>query len=323
MATVTKRGDLQWQCKVRAKGHPIQTRTFTTRAQAQAWGRVIESEMARGVFIDRSKAESTTLTEALDRYAREVSAHKKTANKEASIIRSWQARQMAARSLASIKPSDLSKYRDGRLKEVGAATVRNELALLSHLFTVAVKDWDMGVQNPVLSIRKPSPVKSRDRRLSNDEIGKIIEATESAELPVILRLLTETAIRRGELTKLRWEDVDLKSCVTRLRDTKNGEDRDVPLSTRAIAVLRALPRRIDGKVFGLSADGITRAFARACRRAGIEDARIHDLRHEAVSRLFEKGLNPMEVASVSGHKTLAMLKRYTHLRAEDLAKKLG
>jgi integrase len=109
-----------------------------------------------------------------------------------------------------------------------------------------------------------------------------------------------------------------------LPETKNGESRGVPLSLAAIQVLKALPRSVSGAVFpGVTSEAIKRAFIRACRRAEIENFRFHDLRHEATSRLFEKNLDMMEVASITGHKTLQMLKRYTHLRAEDLARKLG
>lgn len=181
----------------------------------------------------------------------------------------------------------------------------------------------MGIANPVLSIRKPKPAQGRDRRLTDEEINKIIEATESIELPAIIRLLTETAMRRGELSKLKWNCIDQKECVAYLIGTKNGENRAVPLSSRALAALSNMPRRIDGKVFGMTPDAITKAFGRACKRAGVMDVRLHDLRHEAVSRLFEKDLSTMEVASVSGHKSLSMLKRYTHLHASELAKKLG
>jgi integrase len=323
MATIRKKGDLQWHVQVRKKGYAPVTKTFETRAQAERWATVIESEMARGVFVDRSEAEATTLSDALDRYQAEVSVLKKTASKERSIIKSWKSFALAGRSLASIKQADVAKWRDARLKVVGAATVRNEMALLSHLFTVAGKDWGMGISNPVLMVRKPAPVKPRDRRLSKDEIEKIIQATESQELPVVIRLLTETAMRRGELSKLRWDNIDMKNRVAHLLDTKNGEDRHVPLSSAAAEALKSLPRRIDGKVIGMTGDAITRAFARACRRAGVGDARVHDLRHEAVSRLFEKGLGVMEVASVSGHKTLSQLKRYTHMSAAELARKLG
>ncbi|MGC9207933.1 site-specific integrase, partial [Acidithiobacillus sp.] len=99
--------------------------------------------------------------------------------------------------------------------------------------------------------------------------------------------------------------------------------RTVPLSSRAVTVLDALPRSMDGRVFGMTYEAMKQAFDRACKRAGIDDLRFHDLRHEAVSRFFEKGFNPMEVSTISGHKTLQMLKRYTHLRAEDLAKRMG
>jgi len=323
MATIRKKGDLQWHVQIRRKGYPTQSKTFNTRFDAERWSSVIESEMARGVFIDRTEAEATTLADALDRYEREISIHKKTHNKEKSIIKSWRGSALASRSLASIKQTDIAKWRDARLKEIGAASVRNEMALLSHLFTTCGKDWGMGISNPLLMVRKPAPVKSRDRRLSGDELDKIIQATESPELPAIIRLLTETAMRRGELSKLRWENIDMQNRVAYLVDTKNGDNRHVPLSSSAVTAMKSLPRRIDGRVISMAGDSITQAFARACERAGVENARIHDLRHEGVSRLFEKGLGVMEVASVSGHKTLSQLKRYTHLDARELAKKLG
>jgi integrase len=103
---------------------------------------------------------------------------------------------------------------------------------------------------------------------------------------------------------------------------KNGEARTVPLSSRAVATLEALPRNLDGRVFGATYEGIHQAFVRACRRADIEGLRFHDLRHEAISRLAEHGLSIQELQAISGHKTMQMLVRYTHLRAENLALKL-
>ena len=322
MASVRKKGD-GWHCQVRKKGHAQVTRTFTLRSDAVRWGKLVESEIERGVFVDRSEAENTTIRDAFDRYLREVSSLKKGYSREKTMISRWQAYKLADRSMASLKSMDVAAWRDARSAEVSPSTVHRELCLLSHLFTVAQKDWGFAIQNPVAHTRKPRPNKGRERRLSEAEIGKIIENTESIELPAIVRLLTETAMRRGELSRLRWENIDLKHSIAHLIDTKNGEDRTIPLSSRAKATLAALPRQIDGKVFQMTSDAITRAFARSAKRAGVENARIHDLRHEAVSRLFEKGLDVMEVASVSGHKTLGQLKRYTHLKAVDLAKKLG
>jgi integrase len=322
MATIRKKGD-GWHCQVRKKGHAPVTRTFSIKSDAVRWAALIESEIERGVFTDRSEAESTTIRDAFDRYLREVSSLKKGYSREKTMVSRWQAYKLADRSMAALKSMDVAEWRDIRLKQVSPSTVHRELCLLSHLYTVAAKDWGFAVANPVAMTRKPRPTKGRDRRLSESEIDMIIENTESVELPAIIRLLTETAMRRGEIAKLRWENTDLKHSTAHLIDTKNGEDRTIPLSSRAKTALAELPRQIDGKVFSMTPDAITRAFARAARRAGVVDARIHDLRHEAVSRLFEKGLDIMEVASVSGHKTLGQLKRYTHLKAADLAKKLG
>ena len=142
----------------------------------------------------------------------------------------------------------------------------------------------------------------------------------------MVRFAIETGMRMGEMLSLEWRYVDMAQRVATLPDTKTGDARQVPLSTAAIAELSALPRHIkNGRVFWTwsRADSLENAWRRAVKAAGIEDLRFHDLRHEAVSRLFELGLNPMEVAAISGHKTLQMLKRYTHLRAAELALKIG
>jgi integrase len=137
-------------------------------------------------------------------------------------------------------------------------------------------------------------------------------------------LAIETGMRRSELLGLQWSNVDLERRVALLPVTKNGESRGVPLSSRAVAILRSLPASSNGRVFGeLTTDALKQSFKRAVRRAAIGSLRLHDLRHEATSRFFEKGLNLMEVAYVTGHKTLQMLKRYTHLSITDLTTRLG
>lgn len=172
----------------------------------------------------------------------------------------------------------------------------------------------------------PAAARARDRRLVGDEATRLLEACNTSSCPwlaPITILAVETAMRQGELLALTWDTIDLTRRVARLLDTKNGERRDVPLSIAAIAVLTALPRAIDGRVFPISQDNLEGYWRRATKAAEIADLRFHDLRHEAASRLFEKGLNPMEVAAITGHKTLQMLKRYTHLRAEDIAVRIG
>ena len=169
----------------------------------------------------------------------------------------------------------------------------------------------------------PSPPAGRDRRLHPGELEKLLECL-SEEMNQVVRFALETAMRRGELAGMTWDMVDLKKRTVTLPDTKNGQKRIVPLSSVAAAILkeRLNTRRIDGKVWDVGPDTISQDFAKACRQAGISGLHFHDLRHEATSRLFEKGLNPMQVAAITGHKTLQMLKRYTHLKAEDLAELL-
>ena len=311
-----------WQAKVRKKGFPAQSQVFRTRREAQEWAASVEGEMAKGTWRNSGDADSTTLADALDRYGREVSILKKSGKIELYRIGTLKTDKIARLHLSRVRGADLAEYRDRRLAAgLSDSSVRLELAIISNLYTVAMKEWRMeGLRNPVLAVRKPAPGKARDRRLLPDEEKRLLAECSPALRSIVL-LALETGMRRGELQKLLWKDVDLIKCTAQLFDTKNGEDRTIPLSSRAIATLKALPRNINGKVFpGVD---ISHSFTATCRRAGIEDLRFHDLRHEATSRFFEKGLNPMQVSAITGHKTLQMLKRYTHLRAEDLAKMLG
>jgi integrase len=313
---------------------------FETKSEAETWAATIESEMGRGGVVSQKEAENTTLSEALDRYEREVTVKKK-GHQEKNLIRKWKSHPLAKRFLATIQGKDIAEYRDTRLKEVSPNTVRLDLALLSHLFTIAVKEWGMaGLVNPVMQIRKPKLPQGRDRRLLPGELDRILSASESPILSDLARFAIETAMRRSELAGMSWDRVDLKKRTVTLLNTKIGEKRLVPLSSEAVRILSSLPRKIDGEVWGMEPDSITQAFNRAVSRARtpsekecvakgtlpdpafLVDLTFHDLRHEATSRFFEKGLNPMQVAAITGHKTLQMLKRYTHLKAEDLARML-
>ena len=340
MATFRKRSG-SWQALVKKKGFGQIARTFNTKAEAEAWAKVTESEMTRGVFVTRKEAENTMLAEALNRYEREVIPAKKGAVQESMRIRIWKRHPLAKRSIASIQGKDIAAYRDQQLKEVAPNTVRHELAILSHVFTIAVKEWSMdGLINPVRQIRIPKSPPGRDRRLKSGELEKIMTASGSEVLPDIVRLAVETGMRQAEIAGMTWDLVDLKKRTITLLETKNGEKRIVPLSTEAIRILSGLLRRLDGHVWGIQPRTIAIAFARAvsrartayekeCKEKGIDPdpsflvgLTFHDLRHEATSRFFEKGLNPMQVSAITGHKTLQMLRRYTHLKAEDLAKML-
>jgi integrase len=325
MATIEQRPNGTWRTKIRKKGYPSLSASFDTKADAQRWAAEIEGDMSRKRFVDTREAEATTLKQAFERYQREVSAQKKGAVQEKTRIKTWSESKYGSKSLAEIRSSDLAEYRDARLAEgVSTNTVRLALALISHLYTVAIKDWGIeGLTNPVTKIRMPKGSRERDRRPTKSELAAVIKASGDihAEMPAVIELAVETAMRRGELLTLRREHIKGKHAL--LEDTKNGSRRLVPLSNRARALLESLPARIDGNVFSLAPHSVSQYFLKACRAAGVEDLHFHDLRHEGTSRLFEKGLSIMEAATITGHKTVNMLRRYTHLCPDSLADKLG
>lgn len=326
MASIRKKGDLQWHAQIRRKGHPHQTKTFSTRADAERWAKIIESEMERGVFVSRSESEATSVGELLSRYEQEILPSKRGRSSDKSRLKTLSA-AFGGYKLASLTSTQVAKFRDARLEVVGPQSVIHEITLLNRVLKAATIDWGIALPGglPTALIRKPTKPHGRDRRITAKELKLILNATESIELRTVVILAIETAMRRGEIASLRWKEIDLEKCIAHLPKTKTEVPRTVPLSTVAVAALKELPRRPDGKVFALQAESMSQAFERACEphRANVVNLRFHDLRHEATSRLFEKGLNVMEVAAITGHKTLDMLKRYTHLRAEDLAKRLG
>jgi len=244
MATITKRGNFQWQAKVRKKDQPVVSKTFDTKAQAEKWARLIESEMDMGVFVSRTEAESTTLHEALDRYLREITPHKKGAKPETDRIRAWQRHPLAKRFMAAIRSVDLANYRDDRLAEgKSGSTVRNEINIISHLFNIARKEWGMeSLSNPVENIRRPSVPKGRERRLVDDEEKELIE-NSSTPLKEIIIIALETGMRRGEILNMDWGNIDSNKRLLVLLDTKNGDTRVVPLSTKIIKILLITTQR--------------------------------------------------------------------------------
>ena len=311
-----------WEASIEKKGFPRISRTFDTKAEAETWAATVESEIGRGVFVSRKEAESTNLSDALDRYEREISSGKKGHRREKTRIAVWKTHPLSKRFLSSIRGSDMASYRDKRIKAGYASnTIRLELAIISHLFEIARKEWGMeGLTNPVKSIRMPSPPSGRDRRLQLGELKKLLESL-SDEMSQIVRFALETAMRRGEIAGMTWDMVDLKKRTVTLPDTKNGQKKIVSLSMEAVRILkdRVSTRRIDPEVWNVGLDAISQNFAKACQEAGISGLHFHDLRHEATSRLFELGLDATKVKNITGHKTYSMLARYTHLKAEDIA----
>lgn len=357
MATFQQREGGRWQAKVRRHGYPDQSRTFAKKSDAESWARKIESELERGVWRDTVEAERTTLAEALERYGREVTPRKKGAVQEAYRVRALGRLPLARRTLARIRGADIAEFRDAELARLAPSSVVKQLALLSHLFEVARKEWGVEVDNPVRKISKPKFDNSRARRLEDAEARYLLAAVDDPGhsvkarsgdrrnewTPLIVRWALETAMRQGEILALEWRHVDLVKRTAHLPETKNGTARTVPLSTAAVALIRpadSVQRLRSGKVFPTTASALKQSFSRAVARARrdyekdcasrgenpaagfLEDLHFHDLRHEATSRLADR-LQMHELMRVTGHKDTRMLARYYHPRAEDLAKKLG
>lgn len=175
MACIRKRGDYQWQAEIRKKGFTPVSKTFNTRPEAENWAKATETDMKRGVFVDRSEAEATTLLSALDRYEKEVSIRKDGHAQEKVRIRSWKSDSLAKRSMASLRGADFAKWRDNRLCSVSPSTVQKDLAIISHLFNTAAKEWGLAVINPIANIKVPTEDNSRERRLETDEEKKILK----------------------------------------------------------------------------------------------------------------------------------------------------
>ena len=324
MATFRKLPSGSWQVRVRRFGEPTLTKSFSSKLIAQKWARQIEYTMDEGSFIDRAELDTTTLGDLIDRYMVEITPTKKS-HKAEKFRLVLMKKSIGYIGLNKIQSKHIAEYRNKRLADGCAnGTVIKDINSLSHIFNVAMKDWGIPlISNPAQMVRKPSAGRGRDRRLKDGELVRLLDAlNKTCEIKIVVLLAIETAMRRAEILSLLWSNIYLEDRYLILPDTKNGEVRAVPLSTNAISILRSLVRNTD-KVFSIRPDTITRGFKRACKRAGLEDLRFHDLRHEATSRFFELGLNTMEVSAITGHKTLSMLKRYTHLKAKDLALKLG
>lgn len=324
MATIRSMRN-KWQAIVRRKGHPPLTKSFVLRKDAEKWARQQERLIDAGEWIDQTEGRQTKLTDLLDRYLQEVTTTKRGKIEEASRINAFKRSHLAKFSVAGISGQMVASWRDSRLKVVAGSTVTKELSLLSHVFTVAVRDWGLPLTcNPVSKVRKPPAPEARNRVLKDAERAALIAACADCRnpwiKPVVLFAL-ETAARRGEILTLTWADVDLRRRTAKVVGKTGG--RQIPLSTAAMRLLEALPRSLEGRVFPVTVEALKQAYERAVTRSGIGNFTFHDLRHDALTRLAKLGLSVLELRAISGHATANMLQRYVAIDAGDLADKLA
>lgn len=319
MASISKRGK-KWRAEVWAKGQR-QTATFRTKQEASQWALEREAE-ASG-----AKLPARTLGDALARYARDVAPQHKGARWELIRLASLGTEPMAQRQLADLAAPDLAAWRDQRLREVAPGSVAREMTLLRSVLRMAWKEWGWLRSNPLQDVKPPRTPASRKRRISADEVDRLLLAlgceadqaeTASQRTGLAFAFALETAMRAGEILGMRWEDVGEKS--VRLPLTKNGDARKVPLSPRAREILAALPRGGE-TVFQLNPASRDTLFRKAREAAQVENLRFHDSRAEAIWRLSRK-LDVLELARVIGHRDIKSLMIYYQVDADELADRL-
>jgi integrase len=267
-----------------------------------------------------------TLGDLVRRYLATVTPNKKSRVAETYVLEAFLRRPLCTKRLSDLGQVDFARYRDQRLAEIESSSLRRELNPIQNMFEIARDEWGIPLRvNPLRGMRLKATDNKRERRLKEGEFERLAEAVGKLRNPHVSRVVLfalETAMRRGEILALCWDQVDLdRACVTVL-EAKNGYSRTIPLTPKALALLRAIEGR-QGRVFPITANALKLAWVRTAKVAGLEDLHFHDLRHEAISRLFELGLSVPEVSLISGHRDMRMLMRYAHGELARIQQKLA
>ena len=318
MASIRSRNG-RYQVQVRRADLGSRSRTFVLKQDAERWARKMEAQFDQGE-LQQLRTKDVVLHDLIDRYRREITPAKKGRDQEGV----WLARLMrdpiASLTVQKLTAHELALFRDRRIKD-GIRTCQYDLVLIRHILEIARKEWNFGlVVNPVDPIRKPTGLNPRNRRLEPHEEALLLGGCSKSSvtyLKPIITLALETAMRRGEIFAIKWENINESLRTLRIPVTKNGHPRVIPLSSKALTTLLGTPRGISERVYEVSPNAFRLAWDRLRKYL-----HFHDLRHEAISRFFEMGLSIPEVALISDHRDPRMLFRYTHLRAEDVANKI-
>lgn len=337
MATFDKRGD-KWRAQVRRTGFKAKCKSFATKAAAEKWAREVEARLDRGVEVDTSELRKTTVAKLLQQFLDDEVPNRKGKRWETVRIKLMLKQPWAEHRLDQHLTPSLRAWTDERLKERSPATVNRDLNLLSGVFRIAIKKWGLPLpSNPVHGIVRPRvEQRSRGKVWSAEAVQKMRDAAAVEErredssytfvMPA-LELSLETAMRLGEICAIQMSDVYLEDRYVVLRDTKNGDSRRVPLSSRAVEILKPLLERAAiakrQEVFPVEKDTLGLRFRELRAKAGLEGLRFHDARHTAATKASKVFSNVLELAAFTGHRSLQSLKRYYHPDATDLAKRLG
>ena len=321
MATIRKRGK-RWRAEVSKNGER-KSATFSLKSEAQAWAMEIEQN------INDIKEGNRSLFDAVRRYMNEESPKHKGVKREKTMLNKLM-REIEDKPLSELTSDDIAIWRNNRLAVVSASTVRREMGIFNQVLATAVKEWGWLRKSPGEGIKRPKEHRPRQRLISQKEIEEIVKklgytddveiTLKIQEVAIIFLIAIETAMRAGEIVSLDWRQVDLAKRVVKLEDTKNGDRRDVPLSTKAITLFNRLPST-EGSCFTVSGASLSTLFRKARDQAGIKDLHFHDSRAEALTRLSKK-LDVLELARMIGHRDPKSLMIYYRETAEEIAKKL-
>ncbi|WP_090699843.1 tyrosine-type recombinase/integrase [Nitrosomonas aestuarii] len=326
MASIRKKDNGSYEAMVSRKG-VRRSRSFRTKAQAAAWAVDVERDILSNKY---SGIQNRPFADLLQQYASKVSPTKRGCRWEVLRIDAMCRDPIAAVMLPDLSSVDFVDFRDRRLKVVSPGTVLREFNLLNHAINVAIDEWGWLSENPLKSVKRPKPPPARDRRLSQDEIDRLLYAlgyefdsnpgTVSARVGAAMLFAIETAMRAGEVCGLTWRDVDLDARVAFLPKTKNGFSRKVPLSAEAIRLIGQMDKCSES-VFNLQTSQVDVLFRKAVKRSMIDDLHFHDTRAEAITRLAAK-VDILTLARISGHRDLRQLQIYYRESMEDVAKRI-
>ena len=322
MGCVRKRGK-SWNAQVRISGWRSFTKTFKTKLDATEWVFNFEKEL-RSKPIPEKDIKSLKLKDLFNKYKVEIlpklKSYKIVCFKLNVLSRSW----LGEIKVINLTKRHLEQFCADRKLIVKDGTIKSELMLIKRVFNIAIDKWNYGIPfNAFNGLDIPSPHKPRTRRLVSNELSVLISYAEKQRnkyISTIIQFAVETGMRRSEIVKLKWDDVNLDTGIASLYDTKNGDDRHIPLTKNAIQLLSNLTQSNEF-VFPITANCLRLAWERCRNKSNIQGLRFHDLRHEAISRFFEMGLSVPEVALISGHKDVRQLFRYNHLKPESLIAK--
>ena len=320
MCSIRKRG-LTWNAQVRISGWRSFTKTFKTKKDALAWGYALEDKL-RSIPFSSSNIKNLKLKDLFHRYQKEISAQHKGFEVEVYKLKMFSRSWIGNIPVVNLTKHHFIQYKNDRLKLVKSGTVKADLMLIKRVLKTAKTIWDYRLpSNPLDNFLMPPSHKSRVRRLEKEELLHLLHYAKFLKNKNVLNIIEfaiETGMRRSELLKLQWNDI--QNGISLLKNTKNGEDRKVPLTAHAKAILTRTSN--DTKyVFPMTPESLKSAWRRLKAKANITNLRFHDLRHEGISRFFEMGLSIPEVSLISGHKDVRQLFQYTHLKPENLIAK--